>query len=93
MALEIREKLLDFLSLHYGIPREGVDTEASLTDQGVIDSLGFVEIVLFLEKEFSIAVAPGQITRDNFDSVTRIVDFVAAASETVLNPSAPPTVG
>ena len=93
MAPEIQEKLLGFLSLHYGIPRESMDTQASLTDQGVIDSLGFVEIVLFLEKEFSIAVAPSQITPDNFDSVTRIVDFVAAAFEAALNPSEPPMVG
>ncbi len=80
MVSEVREKLLDFISGHFRIPRHAIDLQASLVDQGVIDSFGFVEIVSFLETEFSIAVADEQITRENFGSVTRIVDFVTAAA-------------
>ena len=80
MASEIREKLLDFISQKFRIPRGDIDPEASLVDQGVIDSFGFIEIVSFLEAEFPIVIADDQINRDHFGSVSRIVAFVTAAS-------------
>jgi acyl carrier protein len=91
MVAEIRERLLDFISGHFRIPRDGIDPQTSLVDQGVIDSFGFVEIALFLETEFSVAVADEQINRDNFGSVTKIADFVAS-SKAALSASEPPLV-
>jgi acyl carrier protein len=84
MATEIQEKLMDFISQHFRIPKSQIDPEASLVDQGVIDSFGFIEIVSFLEGEFPIVVADEQITRDHFGSVSRIVAFVTAATEAAL---------
>lgn len=81
MAAEIQEKLLDFISQKFRIPRDDIDSEASLVDQGVIDSFGFIEIVSFLEAEFPIVITDDQINRDHFGSVSRMVAFVAAASE------------
>jgi acyl carrier protein len=86
MASDIQEKLLDFISQRFRIPRGEIDPDTSLVDQGVIDSFGFIEIVSFLETEFSIAIPDDQINRDHFGSVNRIVDFVTTALPVTLHP-------
>lgn len=90
MSSEVQDKLLDFISEHFRIPRNTIDSEASLVDQGVIDSFGFVEIVAFLEETFNIAIADEQINGENFGSVRRIVDLVATVSESAFQAHKPP---
>lgn len=50
--------------------------DASLLDQGVIDSTGVLEVALFLETEFGIEVKASELLPDNFDSVDNMVRFV-----------------
>ena len=51
--------------------------DASFLNEGIIDSIGVMELVSFVGQEFHITVEPDEITPDNFDSVQRISDFVA----------------
>ncbi len=80
MSSEVQDKLLDFISANFRIARDKIDPEASLVDQGVIDSFGFVEIVAFLEETFDIEIADEDINADHFGSVKRIVELVATIS-------------
>ena len=84
MSSLIQDKLLDFISAQFRIPRDQIDLGASLVDQGVIDSFGFVEIVAFLEETFGLAIADEQINGENFGSVERIVRFATSLSESAL---------
>jgi acyl carrier protein len=54
---------------------ELADTE-SLLDAGLIDSTGILELVAFIETEFSIQMADTDIVPDNLDSVDTIVRYV-----------------
>jgi acyl carrier protein len=54
---------------------ELADTE-SLLDAGLIDSTGILELVAFIETEFSIQMADTDIVPDNLDSVGTIVRYV-----------------
>ncbi|NJD08031.1 MAG: acyl carrier protein [Methylococcaceae bacterium] len=49
---------------------------ASLIAQGLIDSIGIMELVEFVEGSFSIKVDPKEIVPDNLDSVEKMVAFV-----------------
>ena len=51
------------------------DTD-SFIETGIIDSTGIVEIITFLEDEFTIQVQPEEMIPDYLDSVDRITDFV-----------------
>jgi acyl carrier protein len=51
-------------------------SDASLLDQGIMDSTGVLELVAFLEQQFGIKVADEELVPENLDSVVRIVDFV-----------------
>lgn len=47
-----------------------------LLQGGMIDSLGILEVVEFLEHEFAITVHDGDLVPENFQTVERIADFV-----------------
>jgi acyl carrier protein len=48
----------------------------SLIENGIIDSLAVLELVLFAQETFGITVEDQEITPDNFDSVANLSNFV-----------------
>ena len=50
--------------------------EASLLQEGIIDSLGVVELVEFVQKQFVVKVDQQEVVPDNFDSVARLCAYV-----------------
>ena len=50
--------------------------DASLLDQGIMDSTGVLELVSFLEQRFAITVLDEELLPENLDSVAKIVAFV-----------------
>jgi len=51
--------------------------DQSFLESGVLDSLGFVKLVLMLEKRYGIRIDRKHLTRANFDSMNKIVTYVA----------------
>lgn len=58
--------------------REVLDDE-NLTSSGIIDSMGVLELILFLEDAFGVAVADHEVTFDNVGTVRNITRFVLRA--------------
>jgi acyl carrier protein len=56
--------------------RRGVTEHDNLLETGVIDSLGVLEIVTFLQQEFSVAAEDDDLTPENFQSIAAISQFV-----------------
>ena len=50
--------------------------EGSFLRAGIIDSLGVIELVTFVEREFTLEVRPAEVTPENFDSVSRLATFI-----------------
>ena len=48
----------------------------SLLDSGIIDSMGTLEVVEYLESEFGIEVSDEEMIADHFDSIQSIAQFV-----------------
>jgi acyl carrier protein len=58
------------------------DSEAALTDDtpllnGVVDSLGLMQLVAFLEEEFDVEIDDSEMTADHFRTVADIEELVA----------------
>ncbi len=51
------------------------DDEASFLDEGIIDSLGVIELVTFVEQQFGISVEDHELIPDNFDSVKKLETY------------------
>jgi acyl carrier protein len=52
------------------------DDDASFLEQAIIDSVGFMELVAYVQKEFSFEVGPQDLIRDNFDSVNKLARYI-----------------
>lgn len=50
--------------------------DTSFMDEGIIDSLGIMELVTFVETNFDISVADDEVVPDNFDSVKKLDAFI-----------------
>lgn len=53
-----------------------VDENTSLFSEGTVDSVGMVDLIMFIEKKTGITVEQSDVTLDNFDTVGRIVQFL-----------------
>jgi acyl carrier protein len=75
---EIRKVLLEFLDTISAddMAGLGIDDDVPFEESGFIDSLSMLEIVSFLETQFSIDFSHTGIDADNVGSVTKILDLV-----------------
>jgi acyl carrier protein len=79
---DVRRQLREFVERNflYLEPDLKLNDGDDLLELGVIDSLGFVELVEEVQALFGIAVEDVEITEDNFGSIDALVAFVEAKS-------------
>jgi acyl carrier protein len=53
-----------------------LDNDDSFLDINLIDSTGIIELVTFVEEQYHIAVKDNEITRENFDSINKIKNYI-----------------
>jgi acyl carrier protein len=54
----------------------GVKDDTSFLDEGIIDSTGILELVSFLEEEFSISVEDEELVPENLGSIDNVVAYL-----------------
>jgi len=54
----------------------GPDDDGSFLENGIVDSTGVLELVLFAEETFGIEVDDRDVVPDNFDSVNRLAAYI-----------------
>ena len=65
---EIEEKIINQIALILSIDRGKIKLDVQLHTLGV-DSLSFVEILVFIEKEFKIKLMESGLTREDFKTI------------------------
>jgi acyl carrier protein len=79
-ALALRQSVIEWLddNYHFGDAATLIKSdEMSFMDGGILDSLGFVQLCLFLEKKYAMKIDRKSLSRENFDSLGKIVRYVA----------------
>jgi acyl carrier protein len=77
----IRDYVLE--NFLYARPDAELRADDPLIGSGVIDSMGILELVEFVQSEFGVAVDDAEITEENLGSIgaiTRLIRSKAAAS-------------
>jgi acyl carrier protein len=67
--MELRTELLQFVKESLLRGEQDVGPEDSLIDRGVIDSIGLMQLMSFLEERTGTRIPDQYITPDNFQSV------------------------
>ena len=57
--------------------RRKVTDQDNLLESGVVDSLGVLELVTFMQQEFSVTVNDEDLTPENFQTIECMAQFVA----------------
>lgn len=55
---------------------ENLEDNTSFLDEGIIDSTGILELVSFLEEEFSITVDDEELIPENLDSINNVTAYL-----------------
>ena len=72
-AESIREFIVD--NFLFG-DDDGFAPEASFLENGLVDSVGIMELVSFLEETFNIEIQDDELIPDNLDSLQNIARFI-----------------
>lgn len=56
--------------------KQQINDSDALLESGMLDSQGVLEVVNFVEQQFSIVVADEELVPENFQSINRIAAFI-----------------
>lgn len=74
---DIRRALTKFISSELLSPATMVSDDEMLLNDGVVDSLGMIRLVGFIEESYEIDIPPQHLTIENFKSINTISDYLA----------------
>lgn len=60
----------------FGQENQPIADDDSFLEKGIVDSTGILELVLFLESEYKIKLAPEELVPENLDSISSVAKFV-----------------
>ena len=71
------ERIVAFILENFPLARKRpLAGDDNILESGIVDSLGILDLVSFLEQEFVIVVADDELIPENFQSVARLTRFV-----------------
>jgi acyl carrier protein len=79
----IEEKIRTYIAENILFSNNGYrySDDASFLEEGIVDSMGIMELVMFVEENFGVTVDDEDLTPDNFDSVARLAAYIRRKSE------------
>lgn len=75
---DIEKDVRDFIAENFILDEDAdeIGRDESLTGSGVLDSMGVLELIMFIEERFGVEVPDEDTLPENLDSVGRIADYV-----------------
>ena len=79
----VTDRIRKFLEVQFPLVRTLRDQDRLLGD-GILDSLGILEVVSFLEREFGMTVSDEELLPENFNSISTLAAFVESKRKSAL---------
>lgn len=73
--LQIKDEIKQFILKTSYVSEDVLNNETLIFTQGIMDSMGFMSLVSFLEENFSIKVKDTELIETNFESIDAIGDY------------------
>jgi acyl carrier protein len=74
--LQIQEKIRLFIVKTSYVDDDQVNDDTLIFEQGIMDSMGFMSLITFIEESFSVQVTDDDLLESNFESIDAITGFV-----------------
>lgn len=75
--IQIQEKIKKFITETSYTSQDQLENNTLIFEQGIMDSMGFISIIEFIEDNFSVTTADNELIESNFESIQAISDFVS----------------
>jgi acyl carrier protein len=74
---EIATSLQQFVLRHFPVARQHhIGLDDSLLEMGIVDSLGVLEIVTFIEHDLGLRLSDDELLPEHFESIATLADLV-----------------
>ncbi len=76
--MSIKDVLEQYLRSEHAIGRNGesIPFDADLLQEGIVDSLGILRLMAFMEKEFRITIPDEKVIPENFNTIRSLSRLV-----------------
>jgi acyl carrier protein len=76
--MTVEDQIRQYVASNFLFSDDGyqLPNDASLLEEGIVDSTGVLELVMFVEETFNITVEDEEIVPDNFDSVSQLAAYI-----------------
>ena len=76
--MNAKEQVRQYIAENFMFSDDGcsLPDDASFLEEGILDSTGVLELVMFVEQGFNIAVNDDEIVPENFDSIDRLAAYI-----------------
>ena len=80
----IKQDLRDFIVNNYmaGGGTRPLEDDDSFLDKGIIDSIGVIELVHFIQDKYSIRITVPEIVPENFDTLDNLSRYILSKKGT-----------
>ena len=75
-AFTIRQKVKQFVLQETFVEKNIIRDDSLIFKEGYFDSMGFVRLIEFVEKEFNFKTVDADLIEENFNSINAIADFI-----------------
>ena len=75
--MEFKQNIQSFFEDNFMVEfPQDFNNEDSFLENGIIDSTGVLELIMFLEETYNIKVEDNEVTPENLDSFLALNDFI-----------------
>ena len=74
--MDVKSLITGFVTEELLDEDESVDPDEDLLTDGMVDSLGMMRLVAFIEQELDYKVPPGDLTIENFRTIGLLSDYL-----------------
>lgn len=75
--MQLKERIKEFITSDLnGQPALQLGYDEDLLISGLVDSLGVVRLIVFLEDETGVSIPPGEITIENFGTIDAMTTYL-----------------
>ena len=79
-TLLIKERIKQFILKAAYISDDQVNNDTLIFSQGIMDSMGFMSLISFIEESFSVRINDDELLETNFESIDAIAAFIIKKS-------------